>query len=112
MILLALLVSIIGLVSSTVYLILVIKSARQFRRDRRDSIASGISMPFVTVLKPLHGLEPHLERNLESFYMQEYPNFEIIFGTRTSSDPALEIVERLQRKHPHVKTRIVLSGEA
>jgi ceramide glucosyltransferase len=111
MIPLLLFVSIIGLVSSTVYLILVIKAARRFRRAGRDCNGAGISLPFVSVLKPLHGLEPHLERNLESFFVQEYPNFEIIFGARTSSDPALQIVERLQRRHPQVKTRIVLSGE-
>ncbi len=30
---------------------------------------------------------------------------------RESTDPALAVVERLQRKYPHVATRIVLSGE-
>lgn len=70
----------------------------------------GIS-PRVTVLKPLHGLEPQLETNLESFFLQDYPDFEIIFGARDSRDPALRIVESLQRKYPNVPTRIVLSGE-
>jgi ceramide glucosyltransferase len=105
------LVSITGLVSSTVYLMLVIKAAQRFRLDLRDPISDGLSLPGVSVLKPLHGLEPHLERNLESFFLQEYREFELIFGARTSRDPALEVVERLQRKHPQVKSRIVLSGE-
>src|SRR5262249_14538577 len=68
-------------------------------------------LPPVSVLKPLHGLEPHLERNLASFFVQEYPDFEIIFGVRTSEDPALEVVAKLQRMHPQVRSRIVLSGE-
>jgi ceramide glucosyltransferase len=34
-----------------------------------------------------------------------------MFGARDRSDPALEVVEALHRKHPHVKSRIVLSGE-
>ena len=111
MISLLLLVAITGLVSSTVYLGLVIKAARRFRLELRKPISARLSLPAVTVLKPLHGMEPHLERNLESFFMQDYPDFEIIFGARTASDPALEVVKALQRKHPRVKTQIVLSGE-
>src|SRR5262245_32380495 len=110
MIVLLLFVSITGLVSSTVYLGLVIRAARRFRLDSQDSIPVG-SLPAVSVLKPMHGMEPQLERNLESFFLQEYPDFEIIFGVRTSSDPALEVVRALQAKHPQVKMRIVLSGE-
>src|SRR5437870_11074238 len=104
-------VSLIGLVSSTVYLALVIKAARGFRLGFRKSTVDPISLPAVSVLKPLHGLEPQLERNLESFFTQDYPDFEIIFGARTSDDPALEVVARLQRRYPQIPSRIVLSGE-
>src|SRR4029079_17138538 len=105
------LVSITGLVSSTVYLVLVLKAARRFHVDKRNSIDEGLPLPAASLLKPLHGLEPNLERNLESFFVQEYPDFEIIFGVRTSEDPALEVVAKLQRRYPQVRTRIVLSGE-
>src|SRR5215831_8705095 len=111
MIRLFLVFSVIGLVSSTVYLVLVIKAAGRFRRAFQDQIVDGLSLPAVTVLKPLHGLEPHLERNLESFFLQDYPEFELLFGARDRSDRALEVVKALQRKHPHVKSRIILSGE-
>ncbi len=65
----------------------------------------------VTLLKPLHGLEPELERNLESFFLQDYQNLEIIFATRNALDPALEIVRKLQQRHSHVASQIVFSGE-
>jgi ceramide glucosyltransferase len=65
----------------------------------------------VSILKPLYGTEPQLERNLESFFTQDYPEFEIIFGTRSWEDPALRVVERLCEKYPQVRTRIVVSGE-
>jgi ceramide glucosyltransferase len=103
--------SIIGLVSSTVYLILVIEAARRFRSSNQTIAVDASELPPVTVLKPLMGLEPHLEENLESFFLQDYPDFELIFGMRDASDPARTVVEALQRKYPHVKTRIVLSGE-
>jgi len=68
-------------------------------------------LPPVTLLKPLCGLEPNLEANLESFFAQDYPEFEIIFGTRDGNDPALEIVRFLERKYPSVPVKIVYSGE-
>src|SRR5438874_2765749 len=100
--------SVAGLVSSTAYLILVI-TAGDFRRGGPPHAPRNF--PPVTVLKPLHGLEPQLERNLESFFLQDYPNFEIIFGARHAADPALKIVESLQRKFPHVPSQIILSGD-
>jgi ceramide glucosyltransferase len=104
-------VSIIGLVSSTVYLVLVIEAARRFRCSPAIQAVEAVHLPPVTVLKPLMGLEPNLERNLESFFLQDYPDFELIFGMRDANDAAQPIVENLQRKHSHVKSRIVLSGE-
>ena len=103
--------SVVGLVSSTVYLILVLKAARRFRRDAGNASVHEFAWPLVTVLKPLHGIEPMLERNLESFFRQDYPQFEIIFGARHKDDPALHSVELLRQKYPHVKATVVLSGE-
>ena len=65
----------------------------------------------MTLLKPLCGLEPNLEQNLESFFRQDYPNFDIIFGTRDASDPALEVVQRIHKRYPQIKITVVLSGE-
>jgi ceramide glucosyltransferase len=108
MVKLLLLFSVIGVISSTVYLILVIVAGFRFRQavERTDKT----SLPPVTLLKPLHGLEPFLERNLESFFQQDYPEFEIIFGARDADDPALGVVRSLQARYPRVKTQVVLSG--
>ena len=102
--------SAIGLVSSTVYLVLVIIGCWRFRNSAERANSARGSLPPVTLLKPVHGLEPFLERNLESFFQQDYPQFEIIFGARDAHDPALRIVQSLQAKYPGVKTRVVLSG--
>jgi ceramide glucosyltransferase len=106
-----LLCSLVGLTSSTIYLILVLEAARRFRRQSPRPYGNNLSWPFVTVLKPLHGLEPMLERNLESFFRQDYPQFEIIFGARHQDDPALKIVQALRDRYPQVQTTVVLSGE-
>ena len=106
-----LLCSLVGLTSSTVYLILVVQAARGFRRQSRTGSGNNSAWPFVTVLKPLHGLEPMLEHNLESFFLQNYPHFELIFGARHADDPALAVVQVLRDKYPEVRATVVLSGE-
>src|SRR5215831_4370381 len=111
MIRLLLFFSFIGLISSTVYVILVLEAARRFRRKLSAAHADSYPWPFVTILKPLHGLEPMLERNLESFFLQDYPQFEIIFGARHEEDPALKIVRALREKYPHIQASVVFSGE-
>ena len=40
------------------------------------------SLPAVTIFKPVHGMEARLEENLESFFRQDYPTFEVILGAR------------------------------
>jgi ceramide glucosyltransferase len=101
-----------GLLTSTVFLLLVILAAHRFRHARRPPVVSDpAKLPPVSILKPLHGLEPQLEENLESFFRQNYPCFEVIFGARDASDPALQVVQSLQTRYPQIKSDIVVSGE-
>jgi ceramide glucosyltransferase len=101
----------IGLVSSTIFLVLALVAGWLYRRGTGSEKLVASQFPPVTVLKPLHGMEPQLQQNLESFFLQDYPDFEIVLGARHETDPALRIVDSLQRKYPSIRTRVVLSGE-
>ena len=78
------------------------------KRFRRRPSASGHPLPGVTILKPLHGDEPLLEAALESCCRQDYPVFQIVFGLQSQSDPALQVLGRLQRRFPDVPMDIVV----
>lgn len=65
-------------------------------------------LPPVTLLKPLCGAEPETYECLRSFCDQSYPTFQVVFGVRDSNDPALAIVERLQREFPGRQLRVVV----
>lgn len=52
----------------------------------------------------------NLEGNLESSFLQDYDNFEIIFSVATTSDPAFALVQKLASKHPKVKCSIVVGN--
>ena len=97
-----------GTLTSTVYLIMVLSAVLRFRRRRK--IAAGIAPP-VSLLKPLHGAEPGLYEYLESFFHQDYPDYEIIFCARHEDDAGLAIARTVAAKYPHVETRILTCGE-
>ena len=104
-------IAIFGTLTSTAFLVLVIAGARRFRRMRRRLLSAPTYAPPVSVLKPVHGLEPKLEENLESFFRQDFPTFELIFCARQANDPGLQIAQRLSSKYPEVKVRILTCGE-
>lgn len=104
-------IALFGTLTSTAYLFLVIAGVARFARKRRQLRAAQDYGPPVSVLKPVHGLEPNLEENLESFFRQEYPEFELIFCARSTDDPGLQTAQRLSQKYPAVRVRILTCGE-
>jgi len=67
--------------------------------------------PCVTLLKPLHGAEPRLRENLETFCRQNYDAaMQIVFGVQDAADPAIRIVEELKRAHPNVDIALVVDA--
>jgi ceramide glucosyltransferase len=108
-------VALIGSVSSTIFLLLVLAAAWRYRHPAQPARSSGVavpdsSLPPITMLKPVHGMEPRLSENLESFFRQDYPDFELIFGARAADNAALRVVEEIRQRYPQVKCRTVLSG--
>lgn len=62
----------------------------------------------VTVLKPLCGADPSLRENLETFFVQDHPTYELLFGVERADDPAIAVVEGLIAEHPLVRARVVV----
>ena len=65
----------------------------------------------VSVLKPLCGADDDLYASLKSFFEQDHPSFELLFGVTSAEDPALAVVASLQREFPNVESRIVVHDE-
>ncbi len=73
--------------------------------------AGPMSFPAVSILKPLDGREPDLYTRLASFCTQDYPGpVEIICGLQSASDPAIEVVRRLQARFPDVPITLHIDG--
>ena len=93
---------------SLVYCVLTAIAAAVYKRVRPPVARDW---PPISVLKPLAGVDEGLEENLVSFFEQEYPRFEILFGVSDASDPAAAVVEKLQVRYPNVPSRLLVTGE-
>ena len=63
--------------------------------------------PGVTVAKPLHGDEWQLVQHLESFFVQNYPPVQHLFGVHDANDKALVAVEALRARYPEANIKVV-----
>lgn len=76
----------------------------------RKKVVAHDQLP-VTVLKPVCGLEPGLYENLRSFCLQEYPEYQVIFGIRDRTDPAIPIIERIIDELPNHDLDFVIDSQ-
>lgn len=107
--------AVVGTIASTVVLVLSILGAVKFRRsadrDRRIYERWAAKLPPVSVLKPVHGNEAHLKENIESFFHQDYPEYEILFAADEADDPALPVIREICARYPNIPTRILVTGD-
>jgi ceramide glucosyltransferase len=106
-------VALVGSLSSAVFLGLALLGVLRFRADVRNqfsSIRDDAHLPPVSVLKPVHGLEARLRENIESFFRQDYPDYEILFAADEADDAALEVVREVCGRYPHIRTRVLVTG--
>lgn len=96
--------------AATAYYLLALVAAARWKR-RGPPRTSG-RQP-VSILKPLHGRDAHLWEALRSHAVQDYPEFEILFGVTDPDDPALADAQRLRAEFPALRIEItVVSTEA
>jgi ceramide glucosyltransferase len=125
-----LLVGLFGLLTSSIYLGMVLVGAWRFRREAvRQDVRLGRGpefLPAISLFKPLHGDETGLEANLRTFFEQDYlehvaraggataengvSRVEVLFCARSEADEGLEIARRVAVEYPEITTRFVTSG--
>ncbi|MGA2377216.1 MAG: bacteriohopanetetrol glucosamine biosynthesis glycosyltransferase HpnI [Candidatus Sulfotelmatobacter sp.] len=95
-------VAVIGTFSSCIYYLLCLWSAARFLREGKveQGNCAEQSSPPVSILKPLKGADPEIYESFRSHCLQDYPEYEIIFGVNDPNDTAIESVKKLQREFP------------
>jgi ceramide glucosyltransferase len=106
-------VAVIGTLASTVFLGLALVAARKHLAQMRAARATSPALfPPVSVLKPVHGMEPRLAEDLESFFLQDYPGeWELLFCARHEEDAGLQLVREISARYPQVNCNVLTSGD-
>jgi ceramide glucosyltransferase len=72
-----------------------IAAARLVGRFARATPPEPSARPPLSLLKPLCGAEPGMDKTLATALDQDYPAFQVVFGVADPADPALEVVRGL-----------------
>ncbi|HWR53605.1 MAG TPA: glycosyltransferase, partial [Bryobacteraceae bacterium] len=92
--------------AAAVYQLLAFEAClRQLRR--RDP--APLALLPVSVLKPVRGLDDAFYECIKSHALQDYPEFELLFGVSDPEDPAVREIERLICEFPCVRIRLIHS---
>ena len=104
-------VALLGCLSSSVYYLICLWSALIFLRERKagEGARPTQALPPVSILKPLKGTDPDIYESFRSHCLQDYPEYEIIFGLSDPDDPAVASVQQIQREFPDHAIRLVVS---
>ena len=98
------------LTGSLVYCVLVVVATRRFLSA---TLPAPGAQPAISVLKPLCGHDDGLEENLRSFFIQDYPEYEVLFGVHRQDDPAVPVVERIISEfNGRISARLIVTGES
>jgi ceramide glucosyltransferase len=89
----------VGAAAGCGYYALCLWSARDYLRSVRRQQPAAYTPP-VSILKPLKGTDPGIYESFRSHCLQDYPEYELIFGVSDPDDAAVELVRRLQQEFP------------
>src|SRR6478736_353201 len=109
-------VAALGTLASLAYYFLCLYGAARFLRERQAGggarpTLTPSTVPPVSILKPLRGADPEMYESFRSHCLQDYPEYEIIFGVSDAADPAIELVEQLKKEFPACAIRLLVCSE-
>ncbi len=108
-------VAVLASATSSVYYLICVWSAIIFQRQKeklREKAREIVAHPPVSILKPLKGVDPEIYESFRSHCLQNYPDYEIIFGASDPDDPTVASVRRLQAEFPQRRIEMVICRDS
>jgi ceramide glucosyltransferase len=88
-----------------IYYCLAMVAAAGWRGRARTGPVAALPL---SVLKPVHGRDPQFYEAILSHAVQDYPEFELLFGTTNADDPAIADIRRLQQAFPERRIELFI----
>jgi len=96
------------------FVLLIIRNYRYILDKSRKP--RKVYRPKTALIVPCKGLDIEFERNIQSFYHQDYENYELLFVTESADDPAYEKLEQIKNamadKSKALDVRLLVAGIA
>jgi len=70
----------------------------------------NLPLPGVSIIKPLMGVDRNLSNNLETFFLLDYPYYELLFCVQDPEDAAILVVKELLKKFPQADAKLFIGG--
>jgi len=84
----------------------------QFFRQELAKPESNFA-PFASIIVPCRGLDQELRENLTALFLQDYPNYEVIFVVDDKTDESVKIIKEVSRRGAKkVESRFAVAGKA
>ncbi len=80
-------------------------------RLRGREPARPAQAPFITLLRPVCGLDPLDAETLGSSFGLDYPRFEVLFCVADGNDPVVGVVQALIAAHPEISARLLVGED-
>lgn len=82
------------------------------RLGRRPPPRAAGGTPPLTLLKPVKGLDAGLRENVRSYFRQDYPAYQLLFGAADPGDPAVPVIRQVLAEYPARDARLVFCPQA
>ena len=83
-------------------------AGRRWSRARSEPPATR---PFVSIVRPLRGIEEFSAETLASTFAIDWPAYEAIFCVQKANDPIIPLVEAAIAAHPRIHARLLVGDD-
>ena len=99
------------LAATSLHIFSIVVVAVRLRSHRARDPASEQTLPPISLVRPLCGIDNHAADTLSSTFDLDYPSYEILFCVASPADPIVPMVNALIAAHPDAGARLLIGDE-
>jgi len=91
--------------------VLAVYRCRRAMPDPAIANAPASTLPAVSLLRPVRGVDPYDELTLRSGFQLAYGQYELILCCEDADDPVIPVIRRLMSEHAHVDAKLLVGRD-
>jgi ceramide glucosyltransferase len=99
------------IIATVAHLASIVIAMLRLRRNSLGTAPLQQTLPPVSLVRPLCGLDNYAADTLRSTFDLDYPHYEILFCAAAAHDPVVSLVEALIAEHPGTNARLLIGDD-